>query len=273
MKKETRVLTTGRKTEVASSSAGGLCGHCSYHGGIAPNRAFCNDGTRIGDYGDDEKISTISNPAVYDVKTGEIKKGVLKVDNPEEVITNMVNEALGIKTDWKTICLVSFFGENGGSTDPRDLVGKFTYCGTKNTAVADDKLNSEITRAIDATERFRQYTGKPMDIFDYYLIFGTNGGFDLKNLYDNFFGYISKTVKKRRYWAFVYRNELIRYDAPGNILAGYAANHLGIPLWILLSGGFVVGIADSIVSPKKKFRWGDDPGDAYYLKMGYNLYG
>jgi hypothetical protein len=69
---------------------------------------------------------------------------------------------------------------------------------------------------------------------------------------------------KEYYTAFILDNKLIRFDAPGNIIIGYVAHHFSVSMSNVF---FLSGIEEFIRSLKF-----DNDGDAYYLKMGYDMY-
>lgn len=65
----------------------------------------------------------------------------------------------------------------------------------------------------------------------------------------------------RRYWGYIYNGELLRYDVPGNIVAGYGAAHIEISLEDAHKGADYAQKGGT-----------DDPFDQDYISNGYNLY-
>jgi RHS repeat-associated protein len=223
-------------------------------------------------YARNNPLKYVDPTGMYNVKTGKIEKGDTK-----ESITNEVNKAFGIKTTWKDIAEVSFFKTRYGTTDPSKLVGRSTNTGT------DDVV--EVTEDIDLllgmmSVKLKAYQDCGMWCsIDYAVFFRNNGPFDLINRQRN--DYLSHLFggnpSKRTHWAYIYNGKLIRYDAPGNIVAGYGASFFGLNQELLHNGADLEATARSVGKTIEKRNWGyfqgsDDPVDAKYLDKGYCLY-
>ncbi len=220
----------------------------------------------------------------YNPYTGEILPGILEVDNPSQAITNIVNKVLGIQTTWETIVRVSFFDESN-SIDPKDLVGRFTFCGLNDVCPFDiqDLFFEECEKAIrDLRILFmRPYTpnkvfsilvfDKPtpgipslLSLGDFLGLFRRNGPYDYVHSYHPIFGQKSGTGSgdkiERYYYSYIFNGDLIRYDAPGNMIIGYTANHFDLDYDKIKDAAAIDNLGK------------DNPGDSYYLDFGYQLY-
>jgi len=96
----------------------------------------------------------------------------------------------------------------------------------------------------------------------FYTAVNTNSSLDLKtswNLKNNAF--------------LVYNGDIMRYDAPGNIVYGYLGKLFGFSNFELLGGGIYAQFKDGTVKNDWIFyTGGDDPVDQYYIRYGINLY-
>ena len=182
----------------------------------------------------------------YKVKTGEIEKG-----DTITSITQAVNDALGINVSWKDIATVSFFEENFGTTDPTRLIGEYTYVGTNHVTDITDELDAlNYSFAMESIENDYGILSLGWKYFPGHV-------WDLKSSEDPIFGAPDST---RQYYAYIYKHNLIRYDAPGNINFGYVWNAVGKNLKSALWGANLV---------QKGFA--DDGYDQDMIQWGYNL--
>jgi len=170
---------------------------------------------------------------MYNVETGEIEKGDTK-----EGIVEQVNKVHGTSDTWEVIALIQDIDPNA------DLViGMKLYVGTESTVQIDGSMN----KLFDIVEKeFESHKGSIDFYLDYFDIkplgdnFGTKKKYDLKNLKGSdarscTFGMCAIGTNKdgsikyaRLNWAYVFEGKLLRYDAPGNILFGYATAHFGL---------------------------------------------
>ena len=203
---------------------------------------------------------------MYNEESGEIEEG-----DTMDSITNEVNEALGIETDWDTIASVSFLEDRFGSTDPADLIGEFTYTGTDS--------NYDITWHLDLYNETRSQAlintnGTALDLA---ALFKSGGPWDLKNSSHQYFG---MPDGERKYWSYIYNGDLVRFDAPGNINFGFVANAIHLDKNTAIFGAAVEQWGSDIIGELGKlgsgqgFKWpsfGDNTGDIEYIKQGYEL--
>ncbi|MBI5392202.1 hypothetical protein HZB00_04325 [Candidatus Woesearchaeota archaeon] len=110
------------------------------------------------------------------------------------------------------------------------------------------------------------------------LSLGDYGEFDYKNKEGNvLWGYYYDPAgkQKRWNWAYIYNGGFIRYDAPGNIIAGYGSSLAGIPFWKISTaaaiGASVSTFFQGIKSGEIRMQFSDDPMDAFYLKWGSRI--
>lgn len=101
-----------------------------------------------------------------------------------------------------------------------------------------------------------------LDIEEFYNLVRNKGELDLKNLPDWQNDY------------YVYENEIVENDVPGNIMFGYFGKVYGIPDTILIAGA---GYAQ-IRAGTYELQWinfenfGDDPRDTARIRQGIGLY-
>ncbi len=188
-------------------------------------------------------------PVPYDVETGLIGSGATR-----ELIVNELNQALSINTNWVTVAMVSDFKTG----DPAELVDEYT-APDASTPRIDTELRQEFEAIKKELESYKDdwewFFKKP----GYALSVGPDMPFDLKARIDGFWG-IDGSTGGRKHWAYIFEEKLLRYDQPGNILAGWAAAYVGISLEDVLYWAAVdSGGADDIM-------------DINYIKKGYNLY-
>ncbi len=184
----------------------------------------------------------------YDIKTGLIGEGATNT-----LVVAIINKELGIHTDWKTVAMVSEFPEGENA---EDLSGRRTYVKASTLNVDREMriemglIKAHLDPCIDKLLPVRMiwYIGKV----------GRGEEFDLKARA----GSIWASPPKER--AYIFKSQLIRYDAPGNILAGYGAAHIDIPLWVARGGAHAVSVISGLGI--------DDPVDQGYIEDGYNLY-
>ena len=200
------------------------------------------------------EVEQQEQPLAYDVETGLIGEGATR-----DLIVNAINKKLNINTDWKTVAAFSFFQDENSTTDPAELAGEYT-APDANTPRIDDELRQEfaaIKKALEpARDDWEWFFKKPK----YKGQVGNGNHFDLKNRFDNFWGYKKGSDKKRKHWAYIFEEKLLRYDQPGNIVAGYGAAYVGISLedakyWAGVAGGGT-----------------DDSMDADFIDKGYDMY-
>lgn len=204
-------------------------------------------------YARNNPINRFDPTGLFDTKTGLIEKG----DTPE-LITNSINQSLGINTTWDTIADVSFFQNNFGTTNPSDLVGKYAFVGTQITADITDVL-AELNESRAKTASL--LGGAAL------ALFAPRAPWDVKNSNDPILG---GGVNDRQYWSYVYNGKLIRYDAPGNINYGYVSRSIGLSSKAVMFGARLAQATDNL--SKGNFSWADNSGDVAYVKEGADSY-
>jgi RHS repeat-associated protein len=200
-------------------------------------------------YVNNNPINAHDPTGMYDIKTGEVQKGDTK-----KSILETINKEFGTNAKWKDIKRASFYKSEFGNKKVHEIVGQSLRIGTDYTTDVTDELNNLM---IQADSEIKE------SVFAFLQV-APDGPWDLKNLKDGLWGVDSDD--KRVYWSYVYNENLIRYDAPGNILYGYAARSAGLIKPFIWTGATITQIATD-----KKIKL-DNGGDWKYIKKGIKIY-
>jgi RHS repeat-associated protein len=163
-----------------------------------------------------------NNPLIIIDPTGlyEVETGTIELDDTTEIITDALSEALGIEVTWDDVVDTGFHDTDTGEVhfgedfEPGDIVGWETIA---DASAAD--INNEL-------DLLNQSTDKNLLSYLFYACQGCAG--DIKDQENSVFGVDANGDRKN--WAYVYRGELLRYDAPGNIHLSYVGNKAGYSL-------------------------------------------
>ncbi len=204
-------------------------------------------------YSRNNPLRFIDPTGLYNIETGRVEKG----DTPD-IIVNSINKTFGINTNWETVQQVSFYKDNFGEKTLDQIVGKSLFIGKNITADITDRLNG----LNQSRSNIANLLGKGS-----LTLFAPHSPWDIKNSSDPILG---GGQKNREYWSYIYKGELIRLDAPGNINYGYVAKSLGLSSFAIQGGARLEQMGDDLLSGKISFS--DNYGDSKYIQMGIDSY-